>query len=125
MLYLPKIYSFIKPKQLCDGPVYFSFGRKVVTDKWVILHSKVFCHLPKGIGYPYHKFLIAVFTPSGTLVDYLLLKENSDEGYTLVQGIAQPYSLAVVYYKPEFGLNYENKRMRVKTSCLHSHSFVF
>ncbi|MCI7310221.1 MAG: hypothetical protein MR536_05160, partial [Prevotella sp.] len=44
------------------------------------------------------RFLIAVFTPSGTLVDYLLLKEYSDEGYPLVQGIAQPYSLSVVYY---------------------------
>ncbi|MCI7310768.1 MAG: hypothetical protein MR536_07955, partial [Prevotella sp.] len=98
MLYLPKIYSFIKPKQLCDGPVYFSFGRKVVTDKWVILHSKVFCDLPKASVYLYQRFLIAVFTPSGTLVDYLLLKEYSDEGYPLVQGIAQPYSLSVVYY---------------------------
>ncbi|MCI7310220.1 MAG: hypothetical protein MR536_05155 [Prevotella sp.] len=98
MRYLPKIYSFIKPKQLCGDSVYFSFGRKVVTDKWVILHSTVSCDIPKGIGYPYYRFLIAVFTPSGTLVDYLLLKETSDEGYTLVQGIAHPYSLSVVYY---------------------------
>ncbi|MDY3852617.1 MAG: hypothetical protein SO013_06995 [Prevotella sp.] len=98
MLYLPKIYSFIKPKQLCGDSVYFSFGRKVVTDKWVILHSTVSCDIPKAIGYPYYRFLIAVFTPSGTLVDYLLLKENSDEGYTLVQGVAHPYSLSVVYY---------------------------
>ncbi|MDY3852616.1 MAG: hypothetical protein SO013_06990 [Prevotella sp.] len=97
-LYLPKIYSFIKPKQLCGESVYFAFGRKVVTDKWVILHSTVFCDIPKGSVYPYQRFLIAVFTPSGTLVDYLLLKEISDEGYTLVQGVAQPYSLSVVYY---------------------------
>ncbi|MDD7461768.1 MAG: hypothetical protein PUK67_04740 [Prevotellaceae bacterium] len=97
-LYLPKIYSFIKPKQLCDGPVHFAFGRKVVTDKWVILHSTVFCDIPKGSGYPYHRHLIAVFTPSGTLVDYLLLKENSDKGFTFIQGIAQPYSLAITYY---------------------------
>ena len=84
----------------CGESLRFSYGRRVVTERYVALHFYLSCDVPSLGKLPYNKAVLAPFTPAGTLIDYTTFLMHSDEGHTLLLGTLAPYLLEATLYQP-------------------------
>ena len=97
-VYVPNLAQ-LKPilKSLpCGESLRFSYGRRVVTERYVALHFYLSCDVPSPGKLPYNKAVLATFTPAGKLIDYTTFLMHSDEGHTLLLGTLAPYLLAAL-----------------------------
>ena len=101
-VYVPNLAQ-LKPilKSLpCGESLRFSYGRRVVTERYVALHFYLSCDVPSPGKLPYNKAVLATFTPAGKLIDYTTFLMHSDEGHTLLLGMLAPYLLEATLYQP-------------------------
>ena len=101
-VYVPNLAQ-LKPilKSLpCGESLRFSYGRRVVTERYVVLHFYLSCDVPSPGKLPYNKAVLATFTPAGKLIDYTTFLMHSDEGHTLLLGTLAPYLLEATHYQP-------------------------
>ncbi len=98
-IYLPAICKKAVKDSPCGEEVFFSYGYKAIVGKFTVLHSLLLCDYPQPQDYPYHNFLISVYTQDGKLVDSTVIRADSDLGFSVVQGTVAPYRLHATYYK--------------------------